>query len=126
MSEQNVKKVKTRIVHKHDIAENWERAVNFVPKQGELIIYDDRYIDSDNNVHIVASAVRYKIGDGVTHVNDLHFTDENILLRLKLLEELIDTWMPSDRINGIDVFDAGLVIDDTTSDYIIFDSGVII
>jgi hypothetical protein len=76
MSELNEKKVKTRIVHKHDIAANWRQAVNFVPKQGELIIYDDRYTDRDGNERIVAEAVRYKIGDGVTKVNDLPFVSE--------------------------------------------------
>ena len=32
--------IKTRIINKHDIPSNWIKAVNFVPKQGEIIIYD--------------------------------------------------------------------------------------
>lgn len=67
------KTIKTRIIHKHAIEANWTQATNFVPKQGELIIYDDRYIDKDGNEVIVADAVRYKIGDGVRLVNDLPF-----------------------------------------------------
>ena len=67
------KRIKTQIINRHDIAENWAKAVNFVPKQGEPIVYDDRYTDADGNEVIVASAVGYKIGDGVTKVHDLPF-----------------------------------------------------
>lgn len=31
--------IKTRIQLKNDTEENWNKAVNFVPKNGELIIY---------------------------------------------------------------------------------------
>ena len=34
------KTVKTRIVNKHDTEANWAKAVNFTPKDGEIIIYD--------------------------------------------------------------------------------------
>ncbi len=34
------KNIKTRIIHKHDTEANWNLAVNFIPKQGELIVYD--------------------------------------------------------------------------------------
>ena len=60
------KKLSTRIVHKHDIEANWLKAVNFVPKQGELVVYD---IDDNYNYE------RVKIGDGVTTVSDLPFID---------------------------------------------------
>jgi hypothetical protein len=69
----SLKTVKTRIQHKHDIQANWEQAVNFVPLAGELIIYDDHYFDDDDNKVVVADAVKYKIGDGVTPINDLPF-----------------------------------------------------
>jgi len=59
------KQVYGRIQHKHDIEANWEKAVNFVPKIGELIVYD-----SDEN----HSKQRLKIGDSVTNVNLLPFT----------------------------------------------------
>ena len=42
---------------KHDTAANWAKAVNFVPKKGEVIIYDD--MDPP-----------FKIGDGVHSVNE--------------------------------------------------------
>ena len=63
------KTIKSRIVHKHDSEANWNRATNFVPKQGELIIYD-----TDTN----HSYVRVKIGDGTTKVNLLPFIDIDV------------------------------------------------
>ena len=59
----------TRIVHKHDTEANWNKAVNFIPKQSELIVYD-----SDENFDYE----RLKIGDGITLVTELPFVDENI------------------------------------------------
>ena len=58
------KNIKTRIIHKHDTEENWNKATNFIPKQGELIVYDN---DS------IYDYERFKIGDGITNVNDLPF-----------------------------------------------------
>ena len=63
------KTIKSRIVHKHDSETNWNRATNFVPKQGELIIYD-----TDTN----HSYARVKIGDGTTNVSLLPFFDINV------------------------------------------------
>ena len=54
----------TRIIHKHDTAENWEKATGFIPKSGELIVYDP-----DENF----SYARTKIGDGATTVDQLEF-----------------------------------------------------
>lgn len=62
------KNIKSRIVHKHDIESNWNKATNFIPKQGEIIIYD---IDSNHTYE------RIKIGDGTTKVNNLPFADAN-------------------------------------------------
>ena len=56
----------TRIIHKHDIEANWNKAVNFIPMQGEIIVYD---IDETYNYE------RVKIGDGTTKINDLPFID---------------------------------------------------
>lgn len=58
------KEIKSRIQQKHDIEANWKLAVNFIPKQGEIIIYD---IDDNYDYE------RFKIGDGVTNINDLPF-----------------------------------------------------
>lgn len=57
-----------RIFLKHDIEANWLQAVNFAPKKGELIIYDPDEFCSHS---------RFKIGDGVTNVNELAFGDVN-------------------------------------------------
>ena len=48
-----------RIVQKHDTKANWEKATNFVPLKGEIIVYDDLN--------------KIKIGDGSTKINDLNF-----------------------------------------------------
>lgn len=58
------KNIKSRIVHKHDVELNWNKAINFIPKQGEIIVYD---IDSNHSYE------RIKIGDGMTNVNNLPF-----------------------------------------------------
>ena len=56
--------LKTRIIHKHEPEANWKLATGFTPKKGEIIVYD---IDENYNYE------RFKIGDGVTNVNDLPF-----------------------------------------------------
>lgn len=63
MSEKTFNNV--RIIHKHDTEENWLKAINFIPKQGELIIYDT------DDIHTQS---RFKIGDGETLVSDLPFS----------------------------------------------------
>lgn len=63
------KTVKIRLVLKHDTAENWAKATNFVPKKGEVIIYDDA----------AGEPARIKIGDGTTKVNDLPFAHDYLL-----------------------------------------------
>ena len=67
----NEKNVNSRIQHKHDTETNWLKATNFMPKIGELIIYDP-----DNNY----TYSRFKIGDGKTSVNNLPFAVEDINL----------------------------------------------
>ena len=58
------KQVRTRIINKHDTEANWDKATNFIPKQGELIVYD---IDSSHSYE------RFKIGDGTTTISNLPF-----------------------------------------------------
>lgn len=67
----------SRIIHKHDVAANWSKATNFVPKQGEIIVYD---IDADYAYE------RIKIGDGSKNVNALPFVDD--ALRTVLVEQI--------------------------------------
>lgn len=58
------KNLNARIIHKHDIEENWLKATSFIPKQGEIIVYD---VDTNYNYE------RLKIGNGETNVNNLPF-----------------------------------------------------
>jgi hypothetical protein len=58
------KTLNTRIVQKHDTQERWEQALNFIPKAGEIIVYD-----IDDNY----SYERFKIGDGKAKINELPF-----------------------------------------------------
>ena len=63
------KTIKTRILHKHAVEADWTKATNFIPKNGEIIIYD-----TDETY----SYKRMKIGDGSTNVNLLGFVDDNV------------------------------------------------
>lgn len=78
-----------RIQQKHDLERNWRKAVNFTPLKGELIIYDAEIPGHWNELPINDSGQairtkfitipRYKIGDGITKVNDLEFVSEPIV-----------------------------------------------
>ena len=56
--------INTRIKNKIDTEENWKKATDFIPLEGEQIIYK-----KDNNYDYE----RIKIGDGITPINDLKF-----------------------------------------------------
>lgn len=64
------KNIKTRIQHKHDTEANWNKATSFIPKVGELIVYD-----ADETY----SYPRFKVGDGATSVVNLAFANEQVL-----------------------------------------------
>ena len=51
-----------RVICKHDIEENWKKAVNFIPLMAEIIVYET------DSIHTQA---RLKIGDGKTAWVDL-------------------------------------------------------
>ena len=64
------KNIKSRIQHKHDTEANWQKAENFVPLIGEIIVYDPDTINENS---------RIKIGDGITTASNLPFiTDVDI------------------------------------------------
>ena len=67
----NEKTFQSRIQLKHDVESHWQKAINFIPLAGEIIIYD---ADANN-------PVRYKIGDGTTNINALPFASANITMR---------------------------------------------
>lgn len=64
------KHLKVRIQHKHDTEERWLATTDFIPKQGEIIVYD---IDETH------SYARFKIGDGVTEIKQLPFATDTTL-----------------------------------------------
>jgi len=51
---------------KREKAEDWAKAVNFIPKKDEIIIYD------------CEDGTKIKIGDGVHKVNELDFIDNYV------------------------------------------------
>ena len=64
------KTLKTRIINKHDTEANWNKATSFVPKAGEVIIYE---ADSTH------SYPRIKVGDGTTAVTSLPFSTDDFV-----------------------------------------------
>ena len=66
-------KFNSRIIHKHDTETNWNNAVNFIPMNGEIIVYDP-----DENYNYS----RLKIGDGTTTVTNLPFELDMIVLKM--------------------------------------------
>lgn len=58
--------IKTRIQLKNDTEAHWDLATNFVPREGEVIIY------SADDTHPFS---RLKVGDGKTNVINLPFID---------------------------------------------------
>ncbi len=83
------KNVNTRIQNKHDIEANWKKAINFIPKEGELIIYDPDPIDQINGCF----ETRFKIGDGVTTVTNLPFFTDFSAAKKDYVDEIFDTYI---------------------------------
>ena len=63
------KTLNARIQMKTDTETNWLNKTNFIPKNGEIIIYA---IDSTHSYQ------RIKVGDGTKKVNELPFINEAI------------------------------------------------
>ena len=83
----NVKQINGRLQQKHDIEANWNKAVNFIPLLGELILYDP-----DETY----SYTRFKVGDGIKVAKDLPFVmmdAVNILHDSDTLASLLNTFM---------------------------------
>ena len=65
--------VKTRFQLKNDTEENWNKANNFIPLKGELIIYN---AETGQNIDNARRFSRLKVGDGVTPVTELPFATQ--------------------------------------------------
>lgn len=72
------KVIRARIRNKHDIEANWDKAVNFIPLDGEQILYDPDDTHDDT---------RIKFGDGVTKVTELPFAEAEITV-----DEINEMW----------------------------------
>lgn len=95
MSEKNIL---SRVQHKHDIEANWIKAVNFIPKKAELIVYDP-----DENFDYS----RTKIGDGIKNVNDLPF-----IIDITTDDEIIEMLTQLDMLPSVADFDGALLSDE--------------
>ena len=62
--------IKQMTTIKSDTEENWNKAINFIPKEHEVIIYSDKY------------PPLMKIGDGKTKLLDLPYIGEYTLKAL--------------------------------------------
>ena len=62
------KNLNTRMQQKIDTTENWGKAVNFVPKKGEIIVYSDGG---------GTGIPKIKVGDGTSKVGSLKFIESN-------------------------------------------------
>lgn len=87
------KQINGRIVHKHDTEANWNKAINFIPKNGEVIIYDP---DS------TYSYARIKVGDGTTKVTSLPFIDNAIKTVQANLSDTVNS-VKNNSITGLSV-----------------------
>ena len=63
------KTLNTSIQMKTDTEANWNKATNFIPKNGEIIVYAT---DATHNYQ------RLKVGDGTKKVNELPFINDII------------------------------------------------
>ncbi len=61
------KSLQARIQNKIDLTANWEKATNFIPKKGEIIVYSDGG---------GTGIPKMKVGDGATKIGSLKFADE--------------------------------------------------
>ena len=80
------KNITSRIQQKHDTAANWANATTFIPKKGEIVIYDAEY----NTSGVQTQAVRFKIGDGSRTINNLPFALIDYDNRITSLENTVE------------------------------------
>ena len=66
------KNINARFQNKHDVEASWLNLTNFIPLQGEFIIYDP----DENYTH-----PRVKVGDGVSDINALPFITDGEFLK---------------------------------------------
>lgn len=114
----STKQIKGVIVPRHDTAKNWANAKNFIPRKGELIVYDADTDSYDTTVEIngqsypvkSSTKVRFKFGDGElqdgvmvgTNVNALPFaTAEADIPDTDYQEKFLEVSRSGNTINAI-------------------------
>ena len=75
--------IKTRIQLKNDTEANWNKAINFIPLKGEVIIY------SADDTHPFS---RLKVGDGNTTVINLPFINTGNLNENRIFVDTTINW----------------------------------
>ena len=111
-----------RFCPKGDIEANWNKAVGFVPLDKEIIIY------KKDDTH---PAARFKVGDGVTAVQDLPFSGTDIEAIQQLIDEKGELLIENvdNAVAAISQADWNQ-LDETAKDYIknkpFYDSSVVI
>ena len=69
--------VKSRIKLRRDTTANWNQNINFIPLEGEAIIYTD-YRTIDNGDGTTTTLPGIKIGDGNAYLIDLPFVTDGV------------------------------------------------
>ena len=73
------KHINARIPQKIDSELNWDKAINFIPMKGEIIVYS-----KDENY----SYDRIKIGDGIKYWTELPYIGIQDVITVDTLDEL--------------------------------------
>ena len=117
-----------RIRSKRDTTENWNKASNFIPLRGEIIIYDDyetktwTEMEYGEEVTKTVNIPNIKVGDGMAYVQDLPFVDQRtreILMEHINNQEIHVTlqekafWNNKVNIDDSDEIVQGDLVDDT-------------
>lgn len=80
------KEILSRVQFMHDVEANWlSKKPNFIPKSGEIVIYDREDLEMDGALPPLPSertsrysSSRYIVGDGITPLKDLSFSVSNV------------------------------------------------
>jgi len=58
-----------RVINLHDVESNWNKTTGFIPRPGEIIVYDPDLLHPYS---------RIKIGDGCTDIKELSFISDTV------------------------------------------------
>lgn len=111
------KKITGVMVPRHDTALNWSKAVNFVPKQSELVVYDidtttyngsgtatNKDGTTSSFTYESATTTRFKFGDGIHNINVLPFATTEVNLDGYATEDYVATYV-AEHTGDVDLSD---------------------